>query len=145
MPIYKNTSDRNVTVLQDISAFGPKVLEPEDTITCEFILDHVQELTRISDLPLYNPLVRIQSVTFSGNNDIQSVNINYQTTKQIVIGDITTDSLEVYLSSMENTPPFVVTPGDILSFECRKKVDKIYMKPSSAGGCKVTEFKEKQL
>lgn len=145
MPVYKNTSDRKVNVLGDISAFGPKTLEPDETITTEFILDHIQELTRLSDLPMYNPLVRTQNITFAAENDIQSVNILYQSTRVITISDITTTSLEVYLSSMENQPPFIVYPGDILSFECKKKIDKLYIKSGSAGACKVTEFKEHQL
>jgi len=145
MPSYKNITDQDI-VLNDLPFISAtKIIKPNEVFASELILDHITGLTRIDDLPLFNPLVRIQKVNFAGANDIQSVNILYRSTKQIVISEVTADSLEIYLSSMDNIPPFEILSGDILTFECRRNVDKIYMKSSSAGSCRVTEFKEKHL
>lgn len=131
MPTYKNKSSLKISILGDISPFGPVVLEPNQTIETIFILDDNVDLERLNDTPFYNPIVDYDEVNVVSGVD-QTIEIN-KNTRYIRILNVDNESVNIYLESKSNTPPIVIPQNNSVTISVGRRFGKLIVSSENSG------------
>jgi hypothetical protein len=141
MPTYKNNT-QNIIDLPYDELYGTRKINPGKTIVIEEIFTDAElislNLTKISDIPYYNPLYTVQDIV-SDSDLVAEVNIN-PLTKLIRIKEADVNII-VYFNSISNEPGYPISIRSLVNIESKRNIIKLYIVSSSAGSCQVMEFK----
>lgn len=142
MPTYRNTTD-TVIKEQVINHNGVRVnLEfpaGKDTETIYIVSN--AGLTKISDVPVYNPLqAETTTVTSTGVDDDQEVDIHLYT-KTVSIFNNSSVLVNAYINGTFNSPPLLCHPNTERIIKSGGSIDKLVLVFASAATVYVEQRK----
>ncbi|MDD4081857.1 MAG: hypothetical protein PHD05_00585 [Sphaerochaetaceae bacterium] len=127
----KSTNNTALTVL----GFTGDNYEP-------LFVSNYPSLVQISPLPLYNPILKEETITFAA----AETKIFYLTdsilNRTLSLFRATTATFTIFIESASNTPSFTVAPGESFSLMIINKITKLIITSSAAGSIFVREFFE---
>lgn len=108
------------------------------------IVDKVKPmLTKTASTPYFNPKRTTHTVTSVAGGDETVALSDFENTRAIKIGTVTSTTVDVYLNSKSNTPPVVDSMGaasDDVIIDVNKNVRSLILDFAGAGTCVVEEF-----
>jgi hypothetical protein len=100
-------------------------LAPGALLESKLILDNIEWLRRVDDGPFYNHSQ--ERMSFSGEmDDTAEIPIDWEIIDNVKID--TNGCIDVYINSVENTPPHRVNPSYGISLDMDGRVDKLIFK-----------------
>jgi hypothetical protein len=123
MPTYINHHpNQYITFSHQCKSYN---LGPGAVLETPLIMDNVEWLRRIDDAPFYNHTENRMS--FHGEmDDVETIPIDWEIIDNVKID--TNGCIDVYINSLDNTPPHRVNPNYGISLDMDKRVDKLLFK-----------------
>ena len=115
MPTYKNISQEAITGILSIENRHVNVL-PFHTVETYRHYDNIPTLEKQSDEPYFNPIISSEIIILENSSDSQTVQI-LENCKKLEVINSSDYLVYLYLQSIENTPPILITSGMTLNFE----------------------------
>lgn len=137
MPTYRNKTT------EILGKHGVTFL-PGEVKEVSRIYDDDDRLTKISDEPFYNPIIKVDNIEFSGENDNKEIEINYAGVPVVVIQKIKGCDIKVFINNINNTPAVPVGEGEKLNLRTFRTISKLILVPSEAGSCTVVQKLERE-
>ncbi len=139
MPTYRNdtTITKRVTNIR-----GRKVSVPPGGSVQTYFDLHRDGFTQTSAAPYYNPIYKTHNISFSAQDDAQTILLNRDFTREVNITNLSASlALDVYLETISNTPALYVAVTTTCSVFTKGLVGAIVLNPSQSGTCLVQEVK----
>jgi hypothetical protein len=128
MPTYKNISQESVSGIFTTEYFHKTVL-PQKTVETYRYYDN-ENLEKLSDEPYFNPVLGLTNLALDDATDSEEIVI-LEDCKKLEILNTSDNLLYLYLQSIENTPPMIITSGVTFNFEDEfNRFTKIILKAS---------------
>jgi hypothetical protein len=122
MPTYKNLTNSPIVTFE---ANTSRCINVGEEVASAFLLESFG-LTKTSDLPYFNPILDSQTVT--SDTEIEIV-----ASKTMINIDVYNNaSVSVFINSLSNTPPLILTNRSI-SINNFNQISKIHIKFNSPG------------
>jgi len=99
-------------------------------------------LVQVSPLPLYNPILKEETITFAGAETKIFYLTDTTKNRTISLFRATTANFTVSIESTFNDPPFTIAPGEIFSLLIVNRITKLIIESDGAGSIFVREFFE---
>jgi hypothetical protein len=138
MPTYRNKTG------EVLGKPGSVMFHPGETKAVARIYDDDDRLQKISDEPYYNPIIKVDTIEFTGPDINQEIIIDYTSVPVVVIQKIRGTDLKVYINSLDNEPPIPVGEGEKLNLRTFRTICKIILVPNEAGSCTVVQKLERE-
>ena len=141
MPVYKNETANVITEKVENTEGANKIFKfnPGDQKRTEFVLLD-SNLTEVSAAPYFNPLMKTQSITSTGIGDDQTVAINRETKKILIVNASTVD-ITAFLRATANTPGLPVPASTQRSVSIGCNVNQLVLQFAAAASVLVEERK----
>jgi hypothetical protein len=128
MPTYKNISQESVSGIFTTEYFHRTVL-PQKTVETYRYYDN-ENLEKTSDEPYFNPVLSLTNLILDDAADSEEIVI-LEDCKKLEILNTSDNLLYLYLQSIENTPPMIISAGMSFDFEdLFRRFTKIILKAS---------------
>lgn len=128
MPTYKNISQEPVSGIFTTEYFHKTVL-PQKTVETYRYYNNTN-LEKTSDEPYFNPVLSLTNLTLADAADSEEIAI-LEDCKKIELLNTSTAIIYLYLQSIENTPPMIISSGMSMDFEdLFRRFTKIILKAS---------------
>lgn len=129
MPKYLNNSNSHMQIVGTDGNIS--TLAPGRTIETYLHYD-IADLTKISDSPIYNPLVSLDKIVSTGVGDDQEIEIAAGTNRIEIINK-TESEASVFWGAVTNTPSTVVPAGTMRIFsDIKGLADKLIVQFGAA-------------
>jgi len=131
MPAFANYSNKPVTIAE-----GPtsRVVQIKEEVESLFPLDDLYSLTRLSDSPYFNPIVKLDKVLAGASNFEIKINIKQVSKVKIICNE----SQDVFINDPSNNPPLHIVNGEIIFITPCKLITKLFFN----GGCTVIQLRD---
>ena len=139
MPTYKNESG---TVREVLNIHGNlDYIRQGETVETEDFISY-NGYVKISDEPLYNPIVAHSSIVSTGIGDDQELDVS-DGTKYIKIWEITGGPVTFFWHALGNVPGLELDKNQECIFELKDRAEKLIFQFASTGSCSVLKSKIK--
>ena len=132
MPKFINYSNRPITIAEGSTS---RVIQINQEIESDYPLDILFNLKRTSELPYFNPIVKVDKF-LTGEN---TVDIDIFNTKRIKV--IVKQDQDIYINSKANTPPMYIVNGEVLFLTPAKLITKLIF----TGAADVIQLKDNSI
>lgn len=139
MPTYRNDSSG---VLQITDIWGNVVLIPSSLSVESYHFNVHAGFTKISDEPLWNPVLARHQVSSSGPGDDQVIQL-HSAVRYILIWKVSGAEVSAFLQSIENAPALALL-GEDQSWvsQIDSRASQLVLRFNDIGSCEVVESSE---